>query len=98
VEVQVAYCTFILVLFLASYCSITNKMEVEIELVSFSNFYHPSDAQLQTNEDSNHAAGELSGNNDKKPATLLPPVAISPTMLQHQSHVSQANGLLLNTL
>jgi hypothetical protein len=44
VEVQVAHCTFILVSSLTPHTPITDIMEVEIEMVSFFNSYHPSNA------------------------------------------------------
>jgi hypothetical protein len=46
VEVQVERCPFISVLSLTPHTAHINKMEVEIELVSSSNSYYPSDAQL----------------------------------------------------
>jgi hypothetical protein len=66
---------------------------------SSSNSYHPSDAQLQIDEDSDHATRELSGNESRKSATLLPHTAISSFALQQQqSYVWQINGQLLTTL
>jgi len=99
VEVQVAHRTFIPVLSLTPQTTLTNIMEVESTLVSSSDSYHPSDAQLQIDEDSNCATGELSGDGPGKSTTLLPHTAVSSLAPQlRQSHVCQTNGQLLTTL
>jgi hypothetical protein len=74
---------------------------VEVEITSDSSFdsYHPSDAQLRTDEDSDRATGELSGDKSRKSTTLLPPTAVLSLTLQlWQSHIWQINGQLLTTL
>jgi hypothetical protein len=88
VEVQAEHCTFILVLSLTPHTTLTNIMEVEIALASSSDSYHPSDAQLRVDEDSDHATGELSGDKSGKSTTLLPLAAVpSLTTQPRQSHV-----------
>jgi hypothetical protein len=99
VEVQVERCTFIPVSSLTPHTTLTNIMEVEIASASSSYSYHPSDAQLRVDEDSDHATGELSGNKSGKSTTLLPPAAVSSLATQlRQSHCRQINGQLLTNL
>jgi hypothetical protein len=87
VEIQVASRTFILVSSLAPHTALTNIVEVESTSSSSSNSYHPSDAQLQVDEDSDRATGELSGDKSGKSTTLLPPAAVSSLTSQPwQSH------------
>ena len=86
-EDQAAHQTFILVSSLAPHTALTNIMKVEIMSVSSSNSYHPSDAQLQIDEDSDHATRELSGDVSRKSTTLLPLAVLSPYTLQCQSHI-----------
>jgi hypothetical protein len=99
VEVQVERCTFIPVSSLTPHTTLTNLMEVEIASASSSDSYHPSDTQLRVDEDSDHATGELSGDESGKSTTLLPPAAVSSLATQpRQSHCQQINGQLLTTL
>jgi hypothetical protein len=74
-------------------------MEMKITSAFSSDSYHPSDAQLQVDEDSDHATRELSGDESGKSTTLLPPAAVlSLTSQPWQSHIQQINGQLLTTL
>jgi hypothetical protein len=99
VEVQTEHHNFIPVSSLTPHTTLTNIMEVEIVSASSSNSYHPSDTQLRVDEDSDHATGELSGDESRKSTTLLPPAAVlSLTLQPRQSHIRQINGQLLTTL
>jgi hypothetical protein len=60
VKVQVECRTFIPVSSLTPNTTLTNIMEVEVMSNSFSDSYHPSNAQLRVDEDSDRTTGELS--------------------------------------
>jgi hypothetical protein len=99
VEAQVAHHTFIPVSSLTSHTTLANIMEVESMSSSSSDSYHPSDAQLRVDEDSDHATGELSGDKSGKSTALLPHTAVlSLAPQQQQPHIRQINGQLLTTL
>jgi hypothetical protein len=99
VEVQVKCCTFIPVLSLTPNTTLANIVEVEVTSDSSSDSYHPSNAQLRVDEDSDRTTGELSGDESGKSTTLLPHTAVSSLALQQrQSHIHQINGQLLTTL
>jgi hypothetical protein len=99
VEVQAEHCTFIPVSSLTPHTTLTNIVEVESTSSSSSDSYHPSDAQLQVDKDSDHTTGELSGDGSRKSTTLLPHTAVSSLTPQlRQSYVRQINGQLLMTL
>jgi hypothetical protein len=99
VKVQAEHRTFIPVSSLTPHTTLTNIIEMEITSAFSSNSYHPSDAQLRVDEDSDHATRELSGDESGKSTTLLPPAAVlSLTSQPWQSHIQQINGQLLTTL
>jgi hypothetical protein len=99
VEVQIECHTFIPVSSLTPNTTLANIVEVEVTSDSSSDSYHPSDAQLRVDEDSNRTTRELSGDKSGKSTTLLPHTAVSSLAPQlQQSHTRQINSQLLTTL